>query len=309
MMPSKSTGTEFAAPADAQALTPKQIDLLQMRLFSLFKAQARAYTLGDSTSLPQDTANELMASLLYTLGVDPLIPGTYRPLLDEDIHLLYSLRLAALEKKADQARAFAGTLCLRTPDLGCIALKSTLSSILTGLHAYDARFFAHHIPGSIDYQLSLPVPQNVQGIDYILQYLARLDAELRFIGCFPSHRVLALLEGTSSRWRDLVCNLYMPVAVNALGLCLLDAPPRRLHISQAQRESLLALLAPLSASQLESRLLAGYQSLCATLSLPEEENLPLLCAAAHDLAPRLLEAVQRGDLSHVFFSFGLLRRR
>ena len=75
----------------------------------------------------------------------------------------------------------------------CVALRTTLSSLLNGLKRYDAVFFAHHVPGDIDYQLCMPVSESLMGVDYALRYLQKLELEDELLTCFPIHRVLALL--------------------------------------------------------------------------------------------------------------------
>lgn len=293
------------APADG--LSEAEIARLTALLDDLFCAQARAYTMGDSGSLPVETGTELMASLLYTLDVNPAQPQSLRPLLRADCAALLRERREALLQRKEHARAMATQLCLTAPPLGCIALRDTLQGILRGLEGYDVRFFAHRVPGDIDYQLLAPVPESLQGIDYVLEYLARLNTELRFLGCFPLHRVLALLDGMSSRWRELLCNLCAPVASNALGLLLLDADPRRLHLSGGQRSALLALLSPMTDGEIEHRLLDCSRRLSVCLGLVDERSVSLLSVHARDFAPGLTCAVRKGDLSHVFFSFGLPR--
>ena len=254
--------------------------------------------------------DELLASLCYTLGIDPKKgDSALLPLALGEPHERYAKALDQLRNKTDCARMLAGQLCLSAPALDCLALHSTLRSIVAGLGSYDPRFFAHRVPGDIDYQLMRPVPERVQGVDYILAYLTRLDAELRFLSRLPLHRVLALLDGFSPEWRELVANLYAPVAANALGLALLGGDPRRLHIGDAQRAVLLNLLGNCSVTIIEERLFAAARTVCRTLDLREEDDTALLLSLALDLAPRVHAACAAGDLSCVFVSFGLPKKR
>lgn len=294
-------------PAAARTLTQEEAAILGDGLHELFCAQARALTMGESSSLPQETAAELTASILYTLGVQKDRPESYSCLLGTSLpdRLVQGRRV--LEQKTAQAKAMAAQLCLTAPELGCIALHDTLSGILRGLNHYDARFFAHRIPGDIDYQLLIPVPETTLGIDYILAYLTELHSELRFLSCFPRHRVLALLDGMSTRWRELVCNLCAPIANNALGLAMLNENPLRLHISGVQRETLTGLLMPMTEGMVENRLLVCSDKLTVGLFSGDAFIARLLHAQARDFAPGLYAAAKTGDLSHVFFSFGLPR--
>ena len=301
----RSAGAEL--PADAQPLTQAEAAQLADGLHALFCAQARALTMGKSGSLPQEAAAELIASMLYTLGVQPDRPESYAALRGADLPALLAQGRDTLERKTAMAKAMAARLCLSAPGFGCIALRDTLSGIVRGLERYDARFFAHRVPGDIDYQLLVPVPETAPGIDYILAYLTELEAELRFLSRFAQHRVLALLDGMSARWRELVFNLCAPVAANALGLAMLDADPLRLHISDAQRAALLGLLSPMTGGMIRNKLLVCSGKLTVGLFSGDASIARLLRARALDLAPGLYAATKNGDLSHVFFSFGLPR--
>ena len=297
-------------PAPSGQGEAPELALARANLLALLRAQALRYTQGESTSLPRETMTELLTSLCYTLSIDPRKgDSALLPLAEGDPHARYAEALERLRQKTDCARILAGQLCLSAPALDCIALQDTLRSIVAGLGAYDPRFFAHRVPGDIDYQLMRPVPERVQGVDYILAYLTRLDAELRFLSRLPLHRVLALLDGFSPEWRELVANLYAPVATNALGLALLGGDPRRLHISQTQRDELLGMLGNRPADIIEERLFAAARTVCRTLDLRDESDTALLLSLALDLAPRVHAACAAGDLSRVFVSFGLPKKR
>ena len=291
-------------PDLTRLLTQAENDDLRAELLALLRMQAVSYTQGDSDSLPAEVLLELLASLLYTLGVDPAQPQTLVPLYGRDLRPLYEAGCRTLLSKTEQARALIQALCRETPPLGCISLNDTVRGILASLDRYDARFFAHRVPGEIDYQLIDPVPESVQGIDYILLYLSRLRAEMRFLGRFPQHRLLALLDGATPGWSEEIVSLCLPVGANALGLALLGEEPRRLHIRESERQALLQCFAPLHPLQIESRLSRTCGSLLDTLDLHEAQDADMLRALCRDLAPRIKTAADAGDLSHVFGGFG-----
>lgn len=291
-------------PDLTRLLTQAENDDLRAELLALLRMQAVAYTQGDSDSLPAEVLLELLSSLLYTLGVDPAHPQTLAPLYGRDLRPLYEAGYRALLSKTEQARALIQALCRETPPLGCISLSDTVRSILASLDRYDARFFAHRVPGEIDYQLINPVPESVQGIDYILLYLLRLRAELRFLSRFPQHRLLALLDGACPGWREEIVSLCLPIGANALGLALLGEDPRRLHIRESERQALLQLFASLHTLDIENRLMRACTSLLDTLDLHEAQDADMLRALRRDLAPRIKTAADAGDLSHVFGGFG-----
>lgn len=291
-------------PDLTRLLTQAENDDLRAELLALLRMQAIAYTQGDSDSLPAEVMLELLSSLLYTLGVDPAQPQTLAALYGRNLRPLYEAGCRTLLRKTDQARALIQALCRETPPLGCMSLNDTVRSILASLDHYDARFFAHRVPGEIDYQLIDPVPESVQGIDYILLYLLRLRAELRFLGRFPRHRLLALLDGTNPGWREEIVSLCLSVGANALGLTLLGEEPRRLHVRKSERQALMQLFSPLHPLDIENRLMRACTSLLDTLDLHEAQDADMLRALCRDLAPRIRSAADAGDLSHVFGGFG-----
>lgn len=291
-------------PDLTRLLTQAENDDLRAELLALLRMQAVACTQGDSDSLPAEVLLELLSSLLYTLGVDPEQPQTLAPLYGRDLRPIYEAGYRSLLSKTEQARALIQTLCRETPPLGCISLNDTVRSILASLECYDARFFAHRVPGEIDYQLIDPVPESVQGIDYILLYLLRLRAEMRFLSRFPQHRLLALLDGARPGWREEIVSLCPSVGANALGLVLLGEDPRRLHIRDHERQALLQRFSPLHPLDIENRLMRACTSLLEMLDLHEAQDADMLRALCRDLAPRIRSAADAGDLSHVFGGFG-----
>ena len=288
-------------------LSAAQSDALYDSLMALLAEQAGRYTQGSSGSLPKETMDALLVSILYTLAVDPTRPETFSPLVGRDLFACYAQAQARLLQKRDAALSLVSSLCLHTDDFGCIALRTTLSSLLEGLKRYDAVFFAHRVPGDINYQLCLPVSESLMGVDYALCYLQRLELEGELLSCFPVHRVLALLDGVSARWRALVCNLLTPVLENAMALTLLGKPPRRLHVSNDDRSALLAMFAGRTQGEL-ARLFDRAAIPLAQMLIPNRADARLLCQTlAKQLTPRVFEAARREDLSHVFFSFGVPR--
>ena len=98
-------------PDLTRLLTQAENDDLRTELLALLRMQAVAYTQGDSDSLPAEVMLELLASLLYTLGVDPAQSQTLAPLYGRDLRPLYEAGCRTLLRKTDQARALIQALC------------------------------------------------------------------------------------------------------------------------------------------------------------------------------------------------------
>ncbi|MDD3410986.1 MAG: DUF6179 domain-containing protein [Eubacteriales bacterium] len=273
-------------------LTEQEQAAAQRGLWRLLEKQAAAYTQGDSASLPVETAQALMESIIYMLRVylrTEALPD--RALADPGAEALF----APAQKRLEQLRAQALRL-YEEARMGALGLdnqsyRDTLKGIGTFFRLYDWRTMAHETPGDIDYQLCLPVPEAETGVCFLLEYLRRLLIENDFLARFDPALERRLLNRSCPDYRGLLVNLYEPIACNALGLALLGAPCRTLNVSPQDR----ARMSTIDAAALQ-RAAAGASDQLG-LSDPAARYL---AETARALAPRVREAE---GLSHLFLSF------
>lgn len=278
-------------------LSPEERIQAQAALWGLLSHQARLYA-PESSSLSAETTAALAESILFTLGglQDP------RVLLSGDLESLFQAGRRRLEQKTALGKGLWETACATLPPYENRSLTGTLRSIGKGLERYDFRFFAQEVPCDIDYQLSQPVPETRLGIDYVNEYLRQLCVELAFLNRFSPASVTAVLQESCPDYRGLLINLFEPVAVNALGLSLLDQPPQPLSVSPRQRRQLEAQLSGLPASKLDALLFQAAKNLCAALSIHAGQSAAYLRETALRLRPRLQAALDAGSLEYVFLT-------
>ena len=252
---------------EALPLTGEEASILQGRLWELLAWQVERYTMGESTSAPQETAGELLEGLLFTLGGGGGDPLRLRGLLAGDLNEHYRRCRQELEETCRRGERLWGQVWNRRPRLGSVAMEDTLSSIGTFWRRYDRDFFPHQIPCDVDYPLCHPVPETLQGVAYVIAYLRRIRLESRFLGRFDQDLVRRLLEGSSPDYRGLLVNLMEPGAVNALGRVLAGKAPYGLDLTHEDRTRVAALFAGRTPGEREDLLSAGAASLCQTLAL------------------------------------------
>lgn len=274
----------------------------QAALWRLLAWQTARYTMGESTSIPEETAGQLLRSLCFTLELG-LSAGAVvkKGAADEDtLRGLYSQGLKEAEARVKDGRALLRRVEATAPGVTNLAYEDTVQGLQVFFRRYDIRFFAHDIPGDIDYQLCLPVPIHLEGICYIQEYLTRLLAENLFLQCFATVDLRLLLEKSCPQYRQLLVNLYEPAAVNALGLALLEEDIFPLRIAPGQLEQLKDRLAPDPRQALERA------ARWAARRLPEGRGTQVeayLAETAEALAPRLEAALEHGNLSNLFLDF------
>ena len=273
-------------------LSPQQHTQLSQDLYYLLEKQVKSYHkhrhMGENSSVPVETAQELLRSIWYTLNLS----GGYIPELPLDLQLARGQ--AILETRVEDARTLYRLVSATAPDFRTDYHWDTVEALGRWLEAYDLQHFAHCGPDYPDYPLLVTLPEESEGIDLGLLYLKALWQENQALHSLSGPALEALYLRCPPGWWDAPQNLCEQPLFNALALAMLGLPPGNLTLSESQEETLLSLctgkdLAPLL-SQAANR-------------LQNESDLPadLLHAAAVQLKPRLEIALVRGDLSTVFF--------
>ena len=269
------------------------------RLYALLTEQARRYTLGESTSVPVELAEELLMSLCLTLGLSPEDPQRARELLALDWNRELERGREELRDCAERGKRLWETACVQVFAEDSVALADTLRSFGRYWQQYDLRYFAHHVPGDVDYPLFVPAPEDRMGPVYAERWLGQLLLEQRFLnrlGVSWCRRVLRAAAGPEYRWVPM--NLFAPPASAAIGRLLLDLPPEPLEPGDGSR--LARRLAALSQSERRQRLELAGEALCRWLGLTLPPERALIRRLTADIAPRLEAALPAGDLTGVF---------
>ena len=161
------------------------------------------------SSLPAWEVVERLASVEYVL--------------DEDCGLAaqFDRGVERIKHKAEQTRALWSQVHASVPRPTSRSMLDTLKSIGQSFDLYDPVLSAHVVPCDIDYQLALPVPDSLLGIDYVHEYLRRLSIENSLLVRVEPEALTSLLDSWMPDWRDLVANLYEPVACALLKSALM----------------------------------------------------------------------------------------
>ena len=85
-----------------RGLSGEEISRLQEKLLELLARRTALYTMGESSSIPGETAEELLRSLCYTLRIGgDAAPERLRELLDGDLSQAYEKGVRLLEIKRE----------------------------------------------------------------------------------------------------------------------------------------------------------------------------------------------------------------
>ncbi|MDX9872517.1 MAG: DUF6179 domain-containing protein, partial [Clostridia bacterium] len=279
-----------------ELLSEEELLTIQVKLWQLLAKRTRKYTMGDSTSVPVETAQELMTSLCFTLEQYLKESGQSPKLLvSAELDQLFNLGQKIIETKMETGRQLWKTAGLGAPKIANISFQDTLRSIGSFFKRYDYRFFAHQIPCSLDYQLCHAVQGSKLGIEYINEYLRRMIIENNFLRHYETALVIRLLESYCPDYQGLLINLCEPVLVNAVGLTLLGNNPLSLEITDNARIQLAALFEQMPKDQALFGIREAALRLCSLLGIADSASREYLARTAEETYPRIRAALPAGN--------------
>lgn len=266
----------------------------------LLAKRVRKYTCGESTSVTNETARQILLSILYCLeetnaSSTDLTAGT------ESAEERFA---SGLKRKQQLIVDTKSLLTHIQAHLLPIEMDVYKRTILTGIppffQDYDVQFGAHLSPGSIDYQLCMEV-EGLSGIDFIAEYLNRFHLEETFLSYFPVWVIREVLRGYHSDYENLLVNIFQIVFQNAIGCILCKTDIYALDIPPESRSRLFRHLSDFTREQLKGLLQMALGRLTGELQLENNETLTAYLSCALDLfADSCYQYIQMGQLEHVF---------
>ena len=203
-------------------LTEDDMRSYQEGLWELLDEQIKKYTMGDSTSVRIETGEELFRSIAFSIALHLKTTGEYNKLRRDGIRATFSDSKKTLLEAIEEGKRLYQTAYSGKLTLGNIAYDETLQNIDKFFKWYDYRLFAHQIPCDIDYLLCHPIAENKFGIQYINCYLETIIIENSFCSLFEERELIKLLNSYCADYKELLINIYEPVATNVIGFGLLN---------------------------------------------------------------------------------------
>lgn len=279
-------------------------ELIEIKMWNLLGKWTERYTMGDSTSVPIEIAEELLKSISFSIGIELRDSNDFvERLINDDMMKLLKESWVKIEAMIDEGKVLLKEVIETSIHIGNISYEDTIREIEQFFKRYDYRFFAHQIDCSIDYQLSNPISEELQGIEYINKYLKTILIENKFCSKFSRENIINILNSYCSDYKGLLINIFEPVVINTLGLSILEEDILGLDISKFQRERLLLFFKGLSKKQTKEALADGAKKVCDKLNIKSNEVIEYIKKTCIDIYPRLEEALAEGNIENIFLSF------
>ncbi len=261
-------------------------------LFALLRERAERYTMGDSTSIPVETARRLTESIVYCADLNRRFPDPGAPA-DAPLSKRWRAGVSKAKRLAARAKLLMHQARRMPPPVQNIACKDTLDALPAFFRSYDADFFAHEIPCSFDYPLCHPVTDTLLGAEYIAEYLRRLLTESQFLRAFPEDALRALYKRYYDDCDGLLVNLYLPAAEMAILCALAERPVRSLSLDADGYAAAGRVIAQTDEKAARATLLTASERVLGEINVAGAMHAEYMRLTALDLMTRLRAAAQR----------------
>lgn len=158
-----------------QPLTETEANQLLEKLWYLLAKRTERYTMGDSASVPVETAQELLASICFTLQFEmKLSKLSPRDLLGKELNVVLKNGQAHLVEKVKEVNGLWECVYALAEMWGNLDITQELNYIKIFLKKYDLYFFAHQTPWDMGLPLLGPTEEHIKGISYVEMYLKEI---------------------------------------------------------------------------------------------------------------------------------------
>ncbi len=284
-MTSDSTSNALLTLAPEASVSPADAEALYL----LLDERIRRYTMGDSTSVPVDTARRLLESIVYCLDLNRRFPvpevAGHSPIKER-----WQAGVGQAKRIAARAKLLLKQAQRTPPPLVNTAYCDTLEALPAFFAGYDADFFAQEIPCSFDYPLCQPVSESLLGAEYILEYLRKLLAENTLLRAFSQDALRALYVRYYVDYADLLVNLCLPAAEMATLCAFAHRPVRELSLSGAEMAGISVALTRAGEEDARASFRSAADLALWELNLRGDYSLALIRQTADDLWVRLRAA-------------------
>lgn len=219
-----------------ELLSDIDISNIQNDLLIVLSEQTDKWSKGNSTSIPLEIAQDIMMSIIYVIGIQLKSYSSLKKavisLKSGTIKRLFRNGLELVSKKIAITRHLQKHIEKNLLDTKSVFYHSTIIDGINGFFKlYDPEFSAHEMHITVDYPIFIDRP-NVDGIEFIEQYLRCIKVENEFCKYFSANDIHHLLCGLIEDYYNAPLNLFEPVLLSALGLTILNLSPQKLNLSK-----------------------------------------------------------------------------
>lgn len=209
---------------------------IYIQIKDLFIKRAERFTLGDSSSLPEETATDLLNSITYTIGIElqsfTNLKEQIQILISKSINSIFYNGLEKVKKMLKQAKLYYLQTKKHMLRIGVIAYNDTLFDGLEEFFKnYDCDFLSHHTPGYIDYPLAYDKMDSI-GVQYVITYLKKIYVENIICKSIDHGDLIKILKNYDKNYSVLLFNIFKVVVHNTIGCIIINRNPNKILLEE-----------------------------------------------------------------------------
>lgn len=279
---------------------------IQLGLMNILNETIGYYTKDESSSIREETAAQITASIYYTIGLSlktqPDLKQASSMLQEEDMKDLFAQGEEILRSKVRECRMLLEKAIQSRLKTGNLAYTDTLNyGIPLFFKEYDMRFASHETPGSIDYPLAI-IKQDLAGVEYIEDYLNGLLLENEFCSFFEDKEIEALLRGYAKDSDLLLINVFRLVLTNFLGYILAGKVGNSLEINEAERRDIKRQLDNLSDAEFEDIMKTAKEKIFQQLDIEDKDLKGYIDRTVGMITKEIRRHIERDTLKNLFIT-------
>lgn len=287
-------------------LSTKDIESIQLQILDLLKETVNYYTKAESYSVKEEIAEQLMLSIYYTIGIFlkdiPTIKERITSIKESAMKYLFSEGEKILKTKVEESKELLKLVQKNRLNTANYAYIDTIGyGIPLFFIDYDIRFASHETPGSIDYPLAID-EMDLVGIEYINEYLNKINFENKFCSYFENAEIEALLNGFDKNSDHLLINIFELVFTNYLGRMLLGRAGRHLEITELDRYYLKSKIEKLKHEELYMLISEEVKKMCNDFSIKDDYFISYLNKTGIKIISEIKGNIELNKLANIFIT-------
>lgn len=285
-------------------LSNLEMESIQMQCLKLLADNTQRYNKGGSSSIKVEAAQNILASIFYTIGIYlkslPDLSSVLDNVKKEPVLKLYQQGCQKLKTKLNVAKHLYQLVCktkIKSPNY---AYNATIEEgIESFFKQYNTDYEAHETPASIDYQLMNPVT-GLAGVEYIIQYLHNLYMENLFCSKFDAMIIHEVMSGYDEAYQDLLVNIFGQVLQNVLGCAILNKDIVSLNLVAPDIQNLKYILKSETKESICLLLQRTTDKIVKTLALTNPSLKTYIYASFPEFSSRIYFATGNDTLQTIF---------
>lgn len=219
----------------AGLLSETELEKMQLDCLVILSKKTERFNGGDSSSIPIERAQDILASVIFTVGValktHSNADDAVSALLSLGVETVYEMGRKRIDRLVTQAKMQYKLLVGHLLKTGNTFYSSTITEGIGGFFKlYDPDFAAHEIHITADYPVYNST-NRLLGIEFIKKYLEQLYYENLFCTFFSVEEIHHLLLGYDKSYENLLFSIYEVVLAASLGCVVSGSNTAKVEIT------------------------------------------------------------------------------